>query len=464
MWRSDTVGHLARFISFFDSVPGGLVWALRSLIVLGLVLWVALPQVQESFDASRRYAAVGESDWEGTNNALESARCARKTGAWLLRSCENGQVVPFSAEDPGQPLLLSLWARLAGRDATVMDAARLNLGINVLCLAILIGALISLGAFVTSVVLLLLGPVIFLFYFGTSPHWSLMGAASIQIILPLALIARAKGWLQPAASGALIAIGVASLALVALLRESVGTMALLMTICAAAWTMRYGRRGGRHLATTVAILLVAVVASQSSRLIVAARDWAYSLDAAHLPATHGMSHTLYIGLGGVPNKFGIEYDDAVGRAAASAAVPGIVHYSKDYFRVMRELYIRKWQEDPREMIRIYFEKLKLMFTDHIFGAGHPALGTMLALFVAIQLVTGYRHWTAGDRGSDTRLAINVVALGFVGLFVVQGVLATPTRLYSLPLGPFVLVLAGIAIENLGAWVWSLATRSIPRPP
>ncbi len=459
MWRSKVGGPLARLIVFFRTVPRGLVRALQSLIVLGLVLWVGLPQVQESFDASRRYAAASESDWEGTNNALDSAKCARKTGAWLLRSCENGQIVPFSAEDPGQPLLLGLWARLAGRDAAVMDAARLNLGINTLCLMVLVGALISLGAFVTSVVLLLLGPVIFLFYFGTSPHWALMGAASIQIILPLALIARAKGWLRPAASSALIAIGVLSLALVALLRESVGSMALLMTICAAAWTMRYGSRGARRLAGTVAILLVAVLASQSSRLVVVARDWAYSLDAAHLPATHGMSHTLYIGLGAVPNKFGIEYDDAVGRAAASAAVPGIVHYSQDYFRVMRELYVRKWQENPREMVRIYVEKLKLMVADHIFGEGHPALGTMLALFVAIQLVAGYRQWTAGDRASDMRLAINVIALGFVGLFVVQGVLATPTRLYSLPLGPFVLVLLGVAIENLGAWVGRLATRS-----
>lgn len=433
--------------------------ALQSLIVLVLVLWVGLPQVQESFDASRRYETASASDWEGTNNALESASCARRTGTWLLRSCENGRIVPFSAEDPGQPLLLSLWARLAGRDATVMDAARLNLGINTVCLVVLIGALLCFGAFGTAVVLLLLGPAIYLFYFGTSPHWSLIGAAPIQIILPLALVARARGWLRPAASGALIAIGLLALALVALLRESIGSMALLMTFCAAAWTMRYGPRGVRPVASTVAILLVAVLASQSSRLVVAARDWAYSLDTAHLPATHGMSHTLYIGLGGVPNKFGIEYDDAVGRAAASAEVPGIVHYSQDYFRVMRQLYLRKWQEDPQEMIRIYLEKTRLMFTDHIYGEGHPALGTMLALFIAIQLLAGYRHWTAGDRASDTRLAINLVTLGFVGLFVVQGVLATPTRLYSLPLGSFFLVLLGIAIENLGTWVWRLARRS-----
>jgi hypothetical protein len=39
------------------------------------------------------------------------------------------------------------------------------------------------------------------------------------------------------------------------------------------------------------------------------------------------------------------------------------------------------------------------------------------------------------------------------MFLVQGVLATPTRFYSMPIGPYILVLAGIAIENLAAWAW-----------
>ena len=58
------------------------------------------------------------------------------------------------------------------------------------------------------------------------------------------------------------------------------------------------------------------------------------------------------------------------------------------------------------------------------------------------------------------MAINLVTLAFVGLFLVQGMLATPTWLYALPLGPLILVLMGVAIENLAAWLWRIAQRRL----
>src|SRR3954454_412822 len=124
----------------------GLVLTLQSLIVAICVLFIGLPQLLSSFQASQRYATATESDWEGTNNSLESAKCARKTGKWLLQVCDGDRIVPFSAEDPGQALLLSAWARLAGRDVTVMDVARLNLAINTLGLVVLTATLIAFGA------------------------------------------------------------------------------------------------------------------------------------------------------------------------------------------------------------------------------------------------------------------------------------------------------------------------------
>ena len=72
--------------------------ALQSLIVLVCVLFVGLPQLLSAFQASERYATTTESEWEGTNNALESAKCARKTGKWLLQVCED-RLVPYSADN-----------------------------------------------------------------------------------------------------------------------------------------------------------------------------------------------------------------------------------------------------------------------------------------------------------------------------------------------------------------------------
>ena len=427
------------------------------------VLLIGLPQLLSSFQAAQRYATATESDWEGTNNSLESAKCARKTGKWLLQVCEGDRIVPFSAEDPGQALLLSAWARLAGRDVTVMDVARLNLAINAVGLVVLAATLLAFGAFTTAVIVLILGPTIFISWFDTLPHWALIGTVSMQLILPLAVIARARHWLPPKLTTTLLAAGLLLLAFASLLRESVGLSALLVTICAGAWAIWQGRHRPRIWAGTLAILVIAGVASQSSRLIVSARNAAYALDAANLPATHGMSHTLYIGLGAVPNKWGIRYEDAVGRDAASAAEPGVAIYSKDYYRVMSELYWRKWREDPEEVIRIYAVKVGILLADSVIEPALP-LGLMLALAIFIQFMERRRHWTAGDHGGETRLAITLVAIALTGLIMAQAMLATPTRLYTMPIGPLILVLAGIAVENLASLMWRTIARPNARTP
>jgi hypothetical protein len=461
-WWRRTIGSLASFGAFVGTLPLGLIRALQALIVLASVLLIALPQLQSSFDASRRYAGVTEADMESVNNAIEVARCTHKTGLWLVRTCENGRLVPFGMDDPGQPLLLGLVARLAHRDATVMDAARLNLIINTVGLTILAITLLSLGAFTTAVMLLALGPYVFLEWYGPSHHWALLGTASTMVVLPLALISRARHWPSPAVWRTLLVVGLLCLAFAALLREVVASMGLLVTICAAAWTMRHVTPDRRRLARTLAIIVVAVLASQSSRLVATARDWAYSLDSSQLPATHGMSHTLYIGLGGVENKFGIKYLDAVGADAAAAAVPGTVYGTSEYFRVIRGLYFQKWREDPQEVVRIYVEKLKLLLADRVLASA-PPLGVMILLIVAIQWMTSRRRQAAGDPKADARLAINLVALAFVGLFAAQAMLATPSLLYNLPLGPFILLLGGIAIENLSAWIWRMMKIASSRP-
>lgn len=455
-------GHIARLVDSCRALPRGPVIAFKLLIALAAILLIGLPQLETSLDATQRYAGASTAKWEGTDNSLESARCLRRTGFWLLQVCEKDRIVPFSAEDPGQVLMLSLWGRIADRDPTVMDVARLNLGINSIALLLLAFVLMGLGAFATSIVLLVVGPLVYLHWFGTAPHWALIGVAAIQMILPLAIIARTRNWLRPSWTAALLATGLLILAVGSLLREAVGSMALLMTIVVGLWAAIYGPRERRHLAAIAAILVAAVLASQSSRIVVAARDWAYSLDAAEYPATHGMSHTLYIGLGIVPNKWGIEYLDAVGRDAVTAADPGITNYSHAYFRTIRELYFAKWREDPAEMIRIYVEKLKLILADNIL-AKLPPLGVLLVLVIAIQGLTWRR--TAGDPAREVRLGINLVALGFVGLLILQCVLSGPGRLYSMPIGSFILVLAGIALENMVAWTVQLAAGPpTARPP
>ena len=426
---------------------------------IGLVLW---PQLKSSFEASNRYRGVAASDWNATNVWLKSAECARETGAWLV-ICDHGKLIPISeralADDPGHALILAGWARAADRAITVIDVAHLNLTINLVGLLVLAATLLFLGAYVPAVVLLLFGPYVFLEWFGTSPHWALIGLAAMQPVLPLGLVARWRRWVSPASSLCLILIGILALAFASLVREVIAQMTLIVTLCVLAWITAATWRNDRRLAGLLVIALATLLASQTAWLTVSLRDSIYHVEPAKLVATHGMSHTLFIGLGTVENKFGIRYDDFVGKEAAAKAAPDVAYLSRDYFRVMWSLYFARWWEDPLEISRIYFNKLRLILGDEIPDF-FPPIWLFLALVVPIHWLANGRAMSCGSPSCDRRLAVNLLSLSFIVLFIVQAILSQPNRFYAAPIGAFTIVMLGIAIENLAHWLWRSARSRI----
>ena len=337
--------------------------ALGLVACIGLVLW---PQLEWSFEAATRYRGDEASDWKATNVWLESAECARESGAWLV-ICDQGRLVPISdralADDPGHALVLALWALAADRSILVIDVAHLNLVINLVGLLLLAGLLLVLGSYASAVALLLLGPYVFLEWFGTSPHWAFIGLAAMQPILPLALLARWQRWVSPGMGVALILLGFLTLAFASLLREAIAQMTLVVTFGVLAWIASASWRDRHGVAGLLVLALVTVLASQAARLTVGLRDRVYTVEQAELVPTHGMAHTLYIGLGAVPNKFGIRYDDAAGQEAAARAAPTVKYLSKEYFRTMWNLYFARWADDPTEVLRIYLEKCRLILEE-----------------------------------------------------------------------------------------------------
>lgn len=414
---------------------------------IGLVLW---PQLEWSFEAAKRYRGDEASDWQATNVWLESAECARESGAWLA-ICDQGRLIPISdralADDPGHALVLALWALAADRSILVIDVAHLNLAINLVGLLLLAGLLLVLGSYASAVVLLLLGPYVFLEWFGTSPHWAFIGLTAMQPILPLALIARWQRWVPPWAGAGLILLGFLTLAFASLVREAIAQMTLVVTLGTLAWIAVASRGNGRRVAGLLVLALATLVASQAARLTVALRDRVHPVVPAELVATHGLAHTLYIGLGTVPNKFGLRYDDAVGREAAARVAPEVKYLSKDYFRVMWSLYFARWAEDPIEVIRIYLEKSWSILRNRIPDY-FPPPWLFLSLALVVHYLSNGRAASCGTAACDKRLAINLVCLAFVALFFAQAVLAYPTRFYAAPLGAFTIVMLGVAIENL----------------
>ena len=411
-------------------------WLAFAICVAGLVTG----PFQRTFEDVRRYGYLTDimpADWRATNVWLDSSECTVSRGAWLA-VCENDRLIPISeraiADDPGHALLLSAWAALTGERATLVDVARLNTLLNLVGLVALAALLFSLRAWITSLVLLALGPAEFLGWMGTSPHWAFIGMVSLAGILPLAIATRRNA--------AWIGGGIIALALATLVRESIGLMGFALTLGAVAAAALRAPRTLRALPRLALILVLASVALLAPKWATMARDAALPMAPAERLQTHGLSHTLYLGLGFVENKWGIRYDDDYGEDLANKA--GIVFCSPEYFRMMWKLYLARIAEDPLEVARIYWEKAVRLLSVPTLQPG-PPFGLVLAIGLAHLLAAA---WFGAWRrvGLPEGLEIEAVSLAFLGLFLAQAILALPSQMYAVPVNAFILVLFGAIVE------------------
>jgi hypothetical protein len=423
---------------------------LRGLIFVLCAALLVVGQFDRTFKNAERYGYLTDimpSDWGATNLWLDSTDCALERGVWLA-ICDQGKLVPLSelavADDPGHALLLELWAMATQRRATVSDVARLNTLLDTLGLLALAGILFAVRAYLTSIVLMALGPVEYLGWMGTSPHWSYIGMVSLAAVLPIALAAKDLGLLSRRSGNGWIAAGLLFLAIATLVREAVGLMGVAVSLAAAAVLMLRRPRRAARVAPLLLVAALAVAAVSTPKWVVAARDAAFDMQPSQLVATHGLSHTLYLGLGFVENKWGILYYDYYGRDIAHAIDPAIVFCSPEYFRLMWKLYLARWAEDPVEMARIYADKGWQLLARPTLYPGPP---------FGIVLLIGLAHLVAATAlGAWRRIGfvqgqvIETVAVAFVGLFLAQAMLALPSHTYAMPVNAFVLVLLGVILE------------------
>lgn len=423
-------------------------WLAFAICVAGLVLG----QFGRTFEDVRRYGHLPEimqSEWDATNIWLDSTACTVSRGVWLA-VCEDGRLIPISeraiADDPGHALLLSAWAAVTGNPATLVDVARLNTLLNTIGLVALAALLFSLRAWITSIVLLARGPIEFLGWMGTSPHWALIGMVSLAGILPLAIVTRSnRAW---------IAGGIAALAVVTLVRESIGLMGFALTLGALAVMALQRPRPARLVPRLAVIGILATGALLAPKWATMARDAAFPMAPAERLQTHGLSHTLYLGLGFVKNKWGIRYHDEYGADLARRA--GVIYCSPEYFRMMWKLYLARIAEDPVEVARIYWEKALQLLAVPTMQPG-PPFGIVLAIgLMHLLLATWFGLWRRV--GFPQGLPIEAVSVAFLGLFLAQAILALPSHMYAVPVNAFILVLSGAIIEFVARGLWTLAAR------
>jgi hypothetical protein len=289
-----------------------------------------------------------------------------------------------------------------------------------------------------------LGPVEYVGWMGTSPHWSYIGLVSMSAVLPIALAAKDLGLLARRVGNLWIAAGLLFLALATLARESIGIMGLLVSFSVMA--VLVARRPHRRQRIQPLLLagVLALAAFTTPRWVVLARDAAFDMQPAQRLATHGLSHTLYLGLGFVENKWGIRYDDDYGQEIADKADPPVVFGSPDYFRLMETLYRTRWAEDPLEVSRIYADKAWRLLAVPTLYPGPPFGIVLLIGLIHLAAATALGAWRR--IGFRQGFVIEGVALCFLGLFLAQAMAALPSQTYAMPANAFVLVLLGAIVE------------------
>ena len=409
---------------------------------------------QEYEQAHRQYGELEKASWFATNVWIEAAECARETGAWLT-ICDNGKLSPIAnhlkADDPGHALLLGLAARLKNGSISLVDVAKLNTLINLVGMLSVVVLLFSVG-YKSILTFMLIVPVFSYFslmslspYFNwitVSPHSGFVGAASMAFILPITILLSGHGYLTGMSRVLFLVMGVGLMGLASLIREPISVMGVVVSVGAIIY-LAFNKPGQRW--QLLIMLLVTILAWQSPRWVLMARDAFFPIEPAKYIQTHGISHTLYVGLGAAgDNKFGIRWLDSDGADAVKEVDQRIAYVSPEYYQILWRLYFDRVKQDPVEVGRIYYVKLTEILQYRLPDWSLPLWQFLIGCGVLLAVVYRRRFWQTINLGSAPILIITASA--FIGLFIVQGMLAHPHRQYAHPIGGFVFIIWAVGLE------------------
>jgi hypothetical protein len=154
-------------------------------------------------------------------------------------------------------------------------------------------------------------------------------------------------------------------------------------------------------------------------------------------ASHVFWHPAYLGLGYLPNRFGISWDDTVAVRAAQKVNPRAEYPSAAYERTIRHLYFKILRSDPGYVIHVYLAKAVVVAWD-AFRQWWSALFVVPAMLLIPSRMRGRMRMLAA-------LTSPAVVLG-----AVPPLLGVPFREYELGL------LAALGVLWLAGWLWAVS--------
>jgi hypothetical protein len=188
--------------------------------------------------------------------------------------------------------------------------------------------------------------------FEISPYWAMAWAFLFLLPLVLWMDRRERPWGVGAV--ALVAVVGVLCGLASTMRGDSGAPVLLALLAVLA-TRREWRIGWRGASAALAIVLYVGVSSGVPRAVESARTRVAPYPDAI--AGHVIWHNAYIGLGYLPNRYGIWWNDGVALRAARRYDPGVVYVTNRYERDMRHLVLTIVTHDPGLVVSTLLRKL-----------------------------------------------------------------------------------------------------------
>lgn len=286
------------------------------------------------------------------------------------------------SDDQGLYLYLPLIARATGQDNPNILLKWFFIG----CFALLFAVYpLLFYELMGSVLAAVAAPILVLHWFSflrnTDLYWIVGWGALLG--LPLVFAALKRPWGKGAIALLLAAGLVASF--VTSVRIHSGDPIMIAAIAVALIRARSFRsKALASIAIVVATLSINVGVLGAVRI---ARDTTVGVAFRHKsPSEHPTWHNAYIGLGYLPNKYGITWDDNVARAAAHNADPQASYLSSEYERTLRHLYFKIFRHDPWFVLGTFWTKFGVC----IQGASRQ-FGWWWPFFLVLPLLLGRRR-------------------------------------------------------------------------
>ncbi|MGE3261037.1 MAG: hypothetical protein AB7K68_04580 [Bacteriovoracia bacterium] len=412
-----------------------------------------------SLNAELRGAAryLGQPIYPRVEDWISSAECSQKTHTFLVlcQKDEAGNYIPIEnasyGDDRAHALIGNILSWITSEKVGLLTYIKVNFFLNAFGIFSL-----ALSLFFSDRKLASLAALFFGAQFGINHEYASADVTAAHIGIASLALTPIVWWSHWAKLGTLprrwfwgsLLPGL-SLTFAVLLREPVGRAAELGCLFIAAcvlWKfihMAAGESRAQSKKILFALFLSVFFAHFGTWIILSARNLLYPVAPSSHSISHGIAHNLYMGLGYLPNSFGIKNEDEFAMEAAKKEEPDSNYLTDLHFKVMWRLYFRAVSENPREVLRIYTQKTKKIFKLYFFRDFllWKAFAVAFLLSAAAFLLVRPSPW----------MEFLPIYL-YLALYYLQGVLATPVEVFLYGGKTIVVLIIILSVNRIFSWI------------